>query len=490
MDRRFALCWRWPWPWPAARRSTATRSPRRAEGGAVAMRAGTALVVSLPPTLPPAPAGCCNPASPNLRADRRPRLHADAQAAGPRRARRAPPRSGFARGRRAPAPWSSPGLPRPGSRRRRPGRVRYDVDRRARNFPDAPRQERLRSFRNWPRCCKLLDFPTSATNARPPPPTIPRIAPWPNVPAPAATRSSVVACPRPSSACSSARPRASSRCSRRSRRTDPAPLPPAAEGRPCRGPRRFPVCVSRAAPPSCDAMPFAYYDRLSPARQAIYRKATRSTRWRCPRACRWPAPCAPSPTAWRRIAAPPCSAARRTLVDALVTGFAVPPVAVRVLAVRPSDHEGELHGLYEPNEDDPPARISVWMRTAQRKQVVAFRSFLRTVVHEFLHHLDYEHFELAGDLPHRGLLQARVEPRQRAVRGRRDRRPRRPRGMRVESRPPRGALQPAAPRTGQARGFPFATALVEPRPARGMTRPLRHFTLVARQRGRSPRSDA
>ena len=42
---------------------------------------------------------------------------------------------------------------------------------------------------------------------------------WPNVPAPAATPSSGVACRRPSSACSSALPRASSRCSRRSRRT-------------------------------------------------------------------------------------------------------------------------------------------------------------------------------------------------------------------------------------------------------------------------------
>jgi hypothetical protein len=82
------------------------------------------------------------------------------------------------------------------------------------------------------------------------------------------------------------------------------------------------------------------------------------------------------------------------IVDALVDGFAVPRVDVRVLAVRPSDVEGELHGLYEPDEDLPRARISVWMKTAQKKQVVAFRSFLRTVVHEMLHHLDYEHFGL------------------------------------------------------------------------------------------------
>ncbi len=72
----------------------------------------------------------------------------------------------------------------------------------------------------------------------------------------------------------------------------------------------------------------------------------------------------------------------------------MPPVDVRVLAVRPTDMDGELHGLYEPDEELPTARISVWMRTAQKKQVVAFRSFVRTVVHEFLHHLDYEHFKL------------------------------------------------------------------------------------------------
>ena len=40
------------------------------------------------------------------------------------------------------------------------------------------------------------------------------------------------------------------------------------------------------------------------------------------------------------------------------------------------------------------ALISVWMRTAQRKQVVAFRTFLRTLIHEFCHHLDYELFKL------------------------------------------------------------------------------------------------
>jgi hypothetical protein len=32
------------------------------------------------------------------------------------------------------------------------------------------------------------------------------------------------------------------------------------------------------------------------------------------------------------------------------------------------------------------------MRTARHKKVVAFRSFLRTLLHELCHHLDYEFF--------------------------------------------------------------------------------------------------
>ena len=40
------------------------------------------------------------------------------------------------------------------------------------------------------------------------------------------------------------------------------------------------------------------------------------------------------------------------------------------------------------------ARISVWMRTAQRVQVVRFRTFLRTLIHEVVHHLDYELYKL------------------------------------------------------------------------------------------------
>ena len=87
-------------------------------------------------------------------------------------------------------------------------------------------------------------------------------------------------------------------------------------------------------------------------------------------------------------------AACQDLVD--VAGGRIPRSAdtPRVLAQRPADDGGELHGLYEPDDAGTPARITVWMRTAARKDVVAFKTFLRTLIHELCHHLDYELYKM------------------------------------------------------------------------------------------------
>ncbi len=141
-------------------------------------------------------------------------------------------------------------------------------------------------------------------------------------------------------------------------------------------------------------MPFAYYDRLSPARQAVYRQSDAIATLELPSGIVVADQVRSIRDGLERAQRPKVQMGAQRLVDALVGGFAVPPVNVRVLAARPSDVDGELHGLYEPDEEIDVARISVWMRTAQKRQVVAFKSFLRTLVHEFLHHLDYEHFKL------------------------------------------------------------------------------------------------
>ena len=143
-------------------------------------------------------------------------------------------------------------------------------------------------------------------------------------------------------------------------------------------------------------MPFAYYDRLSAKRKRVYDQSDRILR------IEWPDVTALEPLA--RAIQPAPEGARRAhvekacqaLVDAMNAQLGTPPVAMRVLERRPSSAMGELQGLYEPDEvTGGRARITVWMRTAAKEQVVRFRTFLRTVVHEVCHHLDYEHYKLA-----------------------------------------------------------------------------------------------
>jgi len=141
-------------------------------------------------------------------------------------------------------------------------------------------------------------------------------------------------------------------------------------------------------------VPFSYYSRLTARQQAIYRKSDAIDSVIIPD----PAPLMSMVEQIERALSaedrPATQATSQALLDALTVRLVVPPVDVLVLAKRPELRNGELHGLYEPVERGTPIRISVWMRTARRKQVVAFRTFLRTLLHEFCHHLDYECYKL------------------------------------------------------------------------------------------------
>ena len=143
-------------------------------------------------------------------------------------------------------------------------------------------------------------------------------------------------------------------------------------------------------------MPFAYYDRLGAESKRTYRRSDAIRRIEIPDAqplvelARAIAPILESGD--RAAVEKACHA----LVAAINSRLATPPVRVRVLERRPANSGGELQGLYEPDEvTGGEARISVWMRTAQKVQVVRFRTFLRTLVHEVCHHLDYELYKLA-----------------------------------------------------------------------------------------------
>ena len=142
-------------------------------------------------------------------------------------------------------------------------------------------------------------------------------------------------------------------------------------------------------------MPFAYYDKLSAASKRTYRRSDSIRRIEIPDvASLMPLARAVEPalaSADRAAVERACQA----LVDAINAQLATPPVGVRVLERRPADSWGELQGLYDPDEvTGGRARISVWMRTAAKEQVVKFRTFLRTLIHEVCHHLDYEHYRL------------------------------------------------------------------------------------------------
>jgi hypothetical protein len=81
-------------------------------------------------------------------------------------------------------------------------------------------------------------------------------------------------------------------------------------------------------------------------------------------------------------------------------------VRVQVQGVRPSNRRGELHGLYtQYNGGSRNDSIQVWMRTAKRGQVVAFRTFLRTLLHEVCHHLDYNYLQLRESYHTEGFFQ-------------------------------------------------------------------------------------
>jgi len=154
--------------------------------------------------------------------------------------------------------------------------------------------------------------------------------------------------------------------------------------------------MGRAVAPATRPARFAYYDRLSAASRRTYRKSDRIERVIVPDIAALRAlaeAIAPALEADdRRAVASACQA----LVDALNERLETPPVVVRVLEQRPADETSELQGLYEPDEiTGGAARITVWMRTARKLQVVKFRTFLRTLVHEVVHHLDYELYGLA-----------------------------------------------------------------------------------------------
>jgi len=103
------------------------------------------------------------------------------------------------------------------------------------------------------------------------------------------------------------------------------------------------------------------------------------------------------------------AAARRACADLLTElseFYKVPACDIHVLAARPlrvrESWTSELFGDYSPDV----MLIRVWMRTAVRKEVTSFGTFLSTLCHEFCHHLDFHKFGFADSWHTRGFYSA------------------------------------------------------------------------------------
>jgi hypothetical protein len=143
-------------------------------------------------------------------------------------------------------------------------------------------------------------------------------------------------------------------------------------------------------------MRFNYYRNLSAANKRVYDASDRIERTLLPDAASlWPL-MPRLKAALEEDARAKVELVTQKLAGELLKQLQVKPVTLKVLAVRPADGSGELHGYYEGVEGRmQTARISLWMRTAMKKKPVAFKTFLRTALHELGHHLDYEYFKLA-----------------------------------------------------------------------------------------------
>src|SRR5512143_2433247 len=142
-------------------------------------------------------------------------------------------------------------------------------------------------------------------------------------------------------------------------------------------------------------MVFSYYNRLNAAQKKVYRKSDDINAVPLPNASSLHPFILELALSLEHEDRAKTEYFCQKLTAGMVEGLSAPPVRVIVLAARPSASWGELHGLYVPAKGRASAVITVWMRTAQRRQVVAFRSFLRTLLHEICHHLDYELFNLS-----------------------------------------------------------------------------------------------
>lgn len=164
-------------------------------------------------------------------------------------------------------------------------------------------------------------------------------------------------------------------------------------------------------------MPFAYYRRLNARQRRIYDRSDEVSAIALPDVDVLRSKADELEAALRSASRAATQTASSKLIEAIVAQLGVAKVRVEVLAQRPHNDYGELHGLYVLAQGRRRAVITVWMRTAKRKQVVAFCTFLRTLLHELCHHLDYTLLGLADSFHTEGFYRRESSLKRQLVRG-------------------------------------------------------------------------
>ena len=152
---------------------------------------------------------------------------------------------------------------------------------------------------------------------------------------------------------------------------------------------------------------FSYYNRLSAKNRAIYRRGDAIPRVELPDRPELRAGLRAAAAAVEQALADEKPSRVRTaaqrICDLITEALSTEPATVNVLRVRPQRSYGELHGLYTRDDGKPPT-VRVWMRTAQRADVVKPRTFLRLLLHELCHHLDYAYYDLGDSFHNAGFF--------------------------------------------------------------------------------------
>jgi hypothetical protein len=149
---------------------------------------------------------------------------------------------------------------------------------------------------------------------------------------------------------------------------------------------------------------FAYYDNLSREERRIYDASDRIRALRLSQPARFAGTVNAVRAALEAGKREDVERSTQELLDGLTEAFEVPRVRLRVLLTRPSNAQSELHGLYTHEAGGHPI-IEVWMRTARHARVVAFRTYLRTVLHELCHHIDFAKLGFEWSFHTRGFFQ-------------------------------------------------------------------------------------